>query len=73
MTRINVTDGGKYDEAAAAARAISGGNVLLIVIGGVKGQGFCCHCEDPRVLDALPDVLDEVSRSIRRQLTAPEN
>jgi hypothetical protein len=66
-------EGGKYDDAATAARDIAGGNVLLIVIDGRRGHGFQTQIVNPRVLATLPDVLEDVAKNIRKQLTAGGN
>lgn len=58
---------GKYDDAATAARAITGGSVLLIVIDGKQGGGFSVQIEDPTLLEKIPDILETVARNIRME------
>lgn len=57
---------GKYDDAATAARAISGGSVLLIVIGGKQGGGFSVQT-DPALIEIIPELLETVARNIRME------
>jgi hypothetical protein len=55
--------GGKYDEELNAARAMTGGNVLLIVMEGKKGSGFAVAVDD-RVLPHIPAILRGVANQI---------
>jgi hypothetical protein len=56
---------GKYDDAATVARAVSGGSVVLLVIGGEHGEGFSVQAELP-VLMQLPRLLRVVADAIER-------
>lgn len=62
MTALNGP--GKYDDAATAARRITGGSVLLIVADGKLGGGFSVQAT-PDVLLQLPDILEQVAKEIR--------
>jgi hypothetical protein len=56
---------GKYDDLATLVRKRSNASaVLVIVIGGNKGEGFSFQ-GDWMALQAVPDLLDVVARSIR--------
>ena len=61
---------GKYDDICTYVRqqvgvTEGGGGVLLIVLGGNKGNGFACQ-SDAATLLALPDILENVAAQIRR-------
>lgn len=56
---------GKYDDLATLVRVRSNASaVLVIVIGGDKGEGFSFQ-GDLMALHAVPDLLEVVARSIR--------
>jgi len=56
---------GKYDDLCTKVREQTHARgVLLIVIGGDKGQGFACEADLSTTL-LLPDLLEDVARSIR--------
>ena len=63
---------GKYDDACTAAREITGGNVILIVIGGKKGAGFSVQGEDASTILLLPDILEQLSKQLRKDLLGPK-
>ena len=46
-----------------------GGGVIVIVLGGNKGNGFSCQA-DLRTTLLLPDMLEDLARQIRRDVTA---
>lgn len=56
---------GKYDNACAEARKLTGGSTLLIVFGGVKGHGFSAQV-DIAAWAAIPKVLRDVADQIER-------
>lgn len=56
---------GKYDDAATAAREISGGGVVLIVVEGKLGHGFSAQVSAAHLRD-LPEMLEEVAAQLRR-------
>lgn len=64
---------GKYDDICTKVRAElgmteeTGGAVVLIVIGGPKGQGFCCQADLESSL-ALPDILEHMAKQIRKDI-----
>lgn len=61
-----MTGPGKYDdEATMVQKSTNASGVILIVIGGDKGEGFSCQATMP-VLLGLPSML----RSIADQLEA---
>ena len=58
---------GKYDDITTLVRDVTEAQgVLVVVIGGNKGQGFSVQGSD-LFIDRLPDVLEDVARSIRAQ------
>jgi hypothetical protein len=60
---------GKYDEACTAAReTLAARGVVLIVFGGMHGNGFSCQAPlDLQV--ALPGILRTVADSIEKDLS----
>ena len=42
-----------------------GGGVIVIVLGGNKGNGFACQA-DLRTTLLLPDLLEDMARQIRK-------
>jgi hypothetical protein len=62
---------GKYDDITSRVRAEvgitdqTGGGVLVIVLGGDRGDGFSCQADAATTL-AIPDILENVSKQIRR-------
>jgi len=68
---------GKYDDVCSMARervglggseeieSDAGGGVLLVVIGGNRGNGFACQADLETTL-MLPDFLEHVAREIRK-------
>jgi hypothetical protein len=46
-----------------------GGGVIVIVLGGNKGNGFSCQA-DLRTTLLLPDLLEQIARQIRGDVTA---
>jgi len=61
---------GKYDDACTLVRQHagiddnSGGGVIVIVLGGKRGNGFSCQADAATTL-RLPDLLEEMARQIR--------
>jgi hypothetical protein len=55
---------GKYDDACTLARSVTGGHVILIVLGGGRGSGFSCQCGED-ALHLLPDMLESIAAQIR--------
>jgi hypothetical protein len=55
---------GKYDDLCALVRERSGGQVIVIVIGGDKGSGFSFQGEEG-MLERLPDLLEVVAKQMR--------
>lgn len=61
---------GKYDDVCSMVRKQVGmtpdspGGVVVIVLGGNKGNGFACQ-SDFLTMVALPDMLEAVARQIR--------
>ena len=65
---------GKYDDvctmvAEQVGIGEQGGGVIVIVLGGNKGNGFSCQA-DLRTTLLLPDMLEEIARQIRGDVTA---
>jgi hypothetical protein len=56
---------GKYDDACTLARSVTGGQVILIVLGGGRGSGFACQCEE-NSLHKLPELLESIAGQIRQ-------
>lgn len=61
---------GKYDDVCTLVReqvgiGDEGGGVIVIVLGGNKGNGFSCQA-DLRTTLLLPDMLEEIARQIRQ-------
>jgi hypothetical protein len=61
---------GKYDDICTMVRervgiGDKGGGVIVIVFGGNRGNGFSCQADLATTL-ALPEVLEETARQIRR-------
>lgn len=49
---------GRYDPIATMARGLTGANTLvLIVVGGVDGEGFEVQSTDPHIQRKLPGLL----------------
>ena len=61
---------GKYDDLCTAARrAADADGAILMIIDGARGSGFSAQL-DPRNLDTLPEMLEEMARRIRADLRA---
>lgn len=57
----------KYDNACMAARTLTGGGtVLLIVLNGTKGSGFSIKSDRPSDVFLAPDVLRRIADMIDR-------
>jgi hypothetical protein len=56
---------GKYDDVCTQVRKEVGGNVIVMVFGGVRGSGFSCQADLETTL-ALPDILENMAAQIRR-------
>jgi hypothetical protein len=63
---------GKYDDLATYVRkkvgipyASGGGGVIVIVIGGDKGDGFAVQA-DPETTMKVPELLDYIAAEIRK-------
>jgi hypothetical protein len=55
---------GKYDDFCTYVREHVGGSVVLIVMGGTRGNGFACQT-DLETLHGLPELLESVAAQIR--------
>jgi len=59
---------GKYDDLATLVREQAGvgynGGVIVIVLGGNRGNGFAVQA-DARTTLALPDMLEHIAKQIR--------
>ena len=61
---------GKYDDLCTHVREQAGvseqegGAVVLVVVGGEHGNGFCCQC-DMETMSRLPDMLESVAKQMR--------
>jgi hypothetical protein len=59
---------GKYDDLATLVRERAGitedGGVIVIVLGGNRGNGFACQA-DLRTTLLLPDLLEDMAKQIR--------
>lgn len=65
---------GKYDDLCTYVReqagiGDSGGGVIVIVLGGNRGNGFSCQA-DLQTTVALPHVLEELAGHISADLAA---
>ena len=61
---------GKYDDVCTMVTekvgiGEQGGGVIVIVLGGNKGNGFACQA-DLRTTLLLPDLLEDMARQIRK-------
>jgi hypothetical protein len=60
---------GKYDDIATIVRETTKADgILLIVFGGVHGQGFSAQLPAD-ILIAVPEILRDVARRIELQMT----
>lgn len=60
--------GGKYDvETEGLCRTLAAQAVLLIVLGGVKGQGFSVCLRDQKLQEKLPAILREVASAMEAE------
>jgi hypothetical protein len=67
MHPTDIEGPGKYDEVTTFVRQVTHAqSVLVLVIGGMHGQGFSVQGTD-RFIEALPDVLEDMARNIREQ------
>lgn len=61
---------GKYDDVCTEVRKRVGiadvGGVIVIVLGGDKGNGFACQA-DPLTTLMLPELLDQVVLAMRAE------
>lgn len=60
---------GKYDDLCSYVSeqtgiAFTGGGVIVIVIGGNRGNGFACQADLATTM-AVPDLLESVAQQIR--------
>jgi hypothetical protein len=57
---------GKYDDLCTLVREKAGADgVLLVVLGGDRGNGFSCQADFVTTLK-LPDLLERIAKEIRR-------
>jgi hypothetical protein len=64
---------GKYDALCTAAReAAQAQGVILIVLGGKYGQGFCCQLTQ-EIHQQVPAILRVVAAQIESDLKAIKN
>jgi hypothetical protein len=66
---------GEYDDLCTYVReqvgiSDQGGGVILIVLGGKRGNGFACQADLATTL-ALPDLLENIAAQIRQDGIAP--
>jgi hypothetical protein len=65
---MKIGEAGKYDDLCTLAReSAKARGVILIVIGGLRGEGFSVQTTDPRVLIALPKILRGVASDIEKE------
>lgn len=65
---MKTDDPGKYNEACTIARETAQAEgVALIVVNGKNGNGFSVQAT-PRILLALPDILESMAKAIREDL-----
>jgi hypothetical protein len=55
---------GKYDDVCTMVREQVGGQVVVIVLGGNRGNGFACQTGVETMI-RLPDLLEEIAKQIR--------
>lgn len=58
---------GKYDDACVAAREMTGGSCLLIVLDGKRGPGFSAQVALPDLVK-VPDVLRIVADQMQADI-----
>jgi hypothetical protein len=57
---------GKYDEVCTIVREETDADcVVVMVIGGKKGDGFSCQVTDLQMMKGLPELLEDMARQIR--------
>lgn len=62
--------GGKYDELCTKVRlSADADGAIVIVLNGHDGSGFSCQL-DRKGLLMLPDILEELARTIRADASA---
>jgi hypothetical protein len=55
---------GKYDaECSVAQKATNAASVILIVLGGDRGDGFSVQAT-PEIIWAMPDMLREIAKQL---------
>lgn len=60
---------GKYDSLCTKVREESGANAaIVIVLGGIHGDGFSVQALGRDMASKLPDLLDNLSKQIRESL-----
>lgn len=56
---------GKYDDQATAVRLATGADtVLVLVIGGDRGEGFSVQTRDPTMAREVPNILRTLAAAI---------
>jgi hypothetical protein len=61
---------GRYDAECTVARESTNAQaVILIVVGGDKGEGFQVQSVSPAIMMRLPGMLEDIARMIRAQIT----
>lgn len=60
---------GKYDDLCTLVREkVSAEGVIVIVLGGDRGNGFSCQFADPAMLARMPGILEDVAVEIRKDV-----
>lgn len=54
---------GKYDKETTLVQKLTGGSVIVIVVGGDRGEGFSVQATAD-VLWTLPDMLREIAKQM---------
>jgi hypothetical protein len=59
---------GKYDDACTVVREMTNADcVMVVVLGGDKGNGFSVQTVDPSVVDILSDLLEHMAKQLREK------
>jgi deoxyxylulose-5-phosphate synthase len=60
---------GKYGDLCAVVREQADAKMaIVIVVAGNKGGGFSVACEDPAMVEVVPDLLEVVAGQIRKDM-----
>ncbi len=65
---------GKYDGLATLVRETANAHmVMVVVVGGNKGNGFSVQAVDRKLIADVPALLEHIAKDIRRQAPKGES